>query len=103
MRTEKKRLAGSDRWGDRGSEVRLLLLAPGLDPKVRETVFSVAGTGLDTSDLFVVELVPTSQALRVGARRFLSPWPYRTEDLERQIRAALITGGDRKRASQGHG
>lgn len=103
MRTEKKRLAGSDRWGDRGSEVRLLLLAPGLDPKVRETVLSVAGTGLDTSDLFVVELVPTGQALRVGVHRFASSWPYRTEDLERQIRAALITGGDRKRASQGHG
>ena len=79
------------------------MLAPGLDPKVRETVFSVAGTGLDTSDLSVVELVPTGQALRGGARRFLSPWPYRTEDLERQIRAALIADGDRKRASQGHG
>jgi hypothetical protein len=50
-----------------------------------------------------LELVPTGQALRVGVHRFASPWPYGTEDLERQIRAALIAGGDRKRASQGHG
>ncbi len=79
-----------------------MLLASGLDPKERETILSAAGTGLDTSDLSVLELVPTGQALRVGMHRFASPWPYGTEDLERQIRAALIAGGDRKRASQGH-
>jgi hypothetical protein len=80
-----------------------LLLAPGLDPKERETILSAAGTGLDTSNLSFLELVPTGQALRVGVHWFASSWPYRTEDLERQIRAALIADGDRKRASQGHG
>ena len=80
-----------------------MLLAPGLEPTERETVLSAAGTGLDTSDLSVVDPVSTGQALRVRVRRFVSPWPYRTENLERQIRAALSAGDERKRASQGHG
>ena len=76
----------------------LILLAPGLDERSRETVLTSVEVARRGGGLPVVELVPAT-ASRPGEGHAILPWPCRTEDLEREVEAALhgtgaTSGGD---------
>lgn len=66
----------------------LILLAPGLDERGRETVLASVDAARRGGGLPVVELVPAT-ASRPGEGHVLLPWPCRTEDLEIEVEAAL--------------
>lgn len=66
----------------------LILLAPGLDERGRETVLTSVNATRRRGGLPVVELVPAT-ASRPGEGHALLPWPCRTEDLEIEVEAAL--------------
>lgn len=66
----------------------LILLAPGLDEWDRGAVLAYVDAVHRGGGLPVVELVPAATSVpRDG--HVLLPWPCRTEDLEREIGAAL--------------
>jgi hypothetical protein len=70
-------------------EARLVLLAPGLDEWDRGTVLSSVEAAFHEGGPPVLELVPAATS-RPGEGHVLVPWPCRTEDLEREIEAALL-------------
>ena len=72
-------------------EAGLVLLAPGLDEWGRGAVLSSVEAACHDGKLPVLELVPAT-ASRPGERHTLVPWPCRTEDLDREIEAALLKG-----------
>lgn len=74
--------------GGMSLDAGLILLAPGLDVRGRETVLASVDAARRGGGLPVVELVPaTASRPREGHARL--PWPCRTEDLEREVEAAL--------------
>jgi hypothetical protein len=75
-------------------EAGLVLLAPGLDERDRGAVLSSVEAACHEGDLPVLELVSVI-APRSGKGHALVFWPCRTEDLEREIEAALSSGESR--------
>jgi hypothetical protein len=75
-------------------DVGLILLAPGLDERGRGAILSSIEAACHEGDLPVLELVPATVS-RFGKRHALVFWPCRTEDLEREIEAALSSGRSR--------
>jgi len=72
----------------------LILLAPGLGERGRGTVLASADVVRQRGRLPVIELVPAATPLS-GEGHIMLPWPCRTEDLEREIGAALDEAGRR--------
>jgi hypothetical protein len=69
-------------------DAELILLAPGLDERDRSTVLTSVDAEHQADGLPVVELVPATTAWP-GEGHALLPWPCRTQDLERELEAAL--------------
>jgi hypothetical protein len=70
--------------------VQLLLLVPGLHPKLRGAALSAAGGS--TPRLPVLELVAGLRPEQEEDREHSVPWPCRTEDLKRRIEDTLAEG-----------
>lgn len=77
-------------------DAELILLAPGLGELDRSTVLTSVDADHRGNNLPVVELVPATKAWPREGHAFLS-WPCRTQDLEREVEAAL----HRKRSMSG--
>lgn len=75
---------------------QILLLAPGLSAERREALLRLADGTAIAARIPVLELVSNTQGAHVGAGH-LVPWPCRTEDLERRIKAALLTASEERR------
>jgi hypothetical protein len=73
---------------------QLLLVAPGLTREDRKAVLTSVEADPATKDLPIVELVPAAPTEQLAERHFSVSWPCRTEDLQRQIKAALHTEAD---------
>lgn len=69
-------------------DASLVLIAPGLDEWGRRVVLARVDAVRLGARLPIVELVPTATSVP-GEGHILLPWPCRTEDLEREIGAAL--------------
>lgn len=67
----------------------LVLLAPGFDEWGRDTVLASIEAVCRYGGLPVLELTPPVTTFRAREKHALVPWPCRTEDLEREIEAAL--------------
>jgi hypothetical protein len=74
----------------------LLVLAPGLDDRRRESLLAQArGTqaGASAARVPVLELVPYLLGAAFEGGRLAVPWPCRAEELERYVAKALASGG----------
>ncbi len=65
----------------------VLLLGPGLDRERREALLRRIESMTASAEISILELVADTEAAQVGSGRLV--WPCRTEDLKRQIKAAL--------------
>ncbi len=77
-------------------ELRLVIFAPRMSAKRRKAFLGhVRGTAA-TAGVPVLELVTASAASRNGREELvgLVAWPCPTEELEREIEAALLNGAD---------
>ncbi len=75
-------------------EVHLLVLAPPLNLHKRQAILVSLGSEPEDRSVPVVELIAGAKASRLGERHFVVPWPCRTEELRRQMEAALRVGND---------
>lgn len=73
----------------------LILLAPGLSAGCREVVLASVGATPVAARIPVLELVSNVEEVpEVGPGHILVPWPCQPEDLQRRIKAALLTGSE---------
>lgn len=78
--------------------VQLLLLAPGLDAVRHETLLGTIDGVSSSVRVPVLELVDATQAAQAGDGHCVS-WPCRSEDLKREIKAALFAGSEDTQSS----
>ncbi len=71
--------------------VRLVILAPTLSAKCRESFLNIMRSTPATAEIPVLELITTFNGARAEHENYLS-WPCRIEDLEEKIEAALLSG-----------
>ena len=74
-------------------EAQILLLVPGLNPRLRGAVLSTIGSTTATVKMPILELVTAFQSGQ-GRQEHHVPWPCRTEELKRRIENALLARRD---------
>ncbi len=79
---------------------RLLIVAPGVSAKCRESILALAGSRTTGARLSVLELLCNDQEPQGGAGYFL-PWPCRTEELKRYVKAILLGKSEVSQDGQG--
>jgi hypothetical protein len=84
---------------DEIGESRLVVLTPGLNAARRDAFLGALRARASTAGLPVLQLGEAPAGSLVAADH-RAPWPCRTEDLRREIAAALLAGGETKVRSE---
>jgi len=77
---------------DAFERAELLLIVPGLSSMRNEEVMRMVRARESTKELPVLELTSNTTVERFGIKHFVAPWPCQTEELQRHIRAILLSG-----------
>ena len=74
---------------------QLLLIAPGLSAKCRETLLALVSSTTVAQRIPFLELVSNIQGAQQDGAGHLVPWPCQPEELERRIKTALLLDGSK--------
>lgn len=69
-------------------ESQMIILAPGINVERREKLLALLRSDSDTASIHIVELGSPPEGARNRPDHYI-PWPIRTEDLKRRIKATL--------------